>query len=234
MCFILSMYSSTISGIASIYLLIDSHIWKYTSGFWFVPLITGWSGFNPYLLNLSNASWSINPSRSLLSITSIFCNSCEILNPSKKFIKGICAFMADRCATADKSITSCTEPSQSIAIPVCLAAITSWWSPKILNEDVAIALAATWTTPGSLSPTSLYKFGIISNNPWDAVYVVPRVPACKAPWSAPAAPASDCISTTFTGWPKIFFLPLATHSSTCSAIGDEGVIGNIDATSVNM
>ncbi len=49
---------------------------------------------------------------------------------------------------------------------------------------------------------------------------------------AAAAPASDCISTTLTGCPKIFFLPCADHSSTPSAIGVDGVIGYIDATSV--
>ena len=32
---------------------------------------------------------------------------------------------ADKCATADKSMTSCTPSSQSIAQPVARAAITS-------------------------------------------------------------------------------------------------------------
>ena len=78
----------------------------------------------------------------------------------------------------------------------------------------------------------MYIFGIINNKPWDAVYVVVNAPACKDPWTAPAAPASDCISITLTGWPNMFFLPCADHSSTCSAIGEDGVIGNIAATSV--
>lgn len=57
------------------------------------------------------------------------------------------------------------------------------------------------------------------------VKVVLSAPAWSEPWSAPAAPASDCISTTFTVSPKIFFLPPAAHSSTYSAMVDEGVIG---------
>ena len=40
-----------------------------------------------------------------------------------------------------------------------------------------------------------------------------------------AAPASDCISTTFTRVPKMFFNPLALHWSTKSAMGLEGVMG---------
>ena len=102
----------------------------------------------------------------------------------------------------------------------------------MLNDEVAKALAATWKTAGNLSPTILYILGIISNNPCDAVYVVPNAPLWSIPWSAPAAPASDCISITFTFSPNIFFFPCATHSSICSAIGDDGVIGYIELTSV--
>ena len=40
-----------------------------------------------------------------------------------------------------------------------------------------------------------------------------------------AAPASDSISKILTVLPKIFFLPAVAHSSVCSAIGDDGVIG---------
>jgi len=43
--------------------------------------------------------------------------------------------------------------------------------------------------------------------------------------AAPAAPASLCISVTCGTVPHIFFLALADHSSECSPIGDEGVIG---------
>ena len=67
--------------------------------------------------------------------------------------------------------------------------------------------------------------GIINKNPWDAVYVDVSAPACRDPWNAPAAPASDCISITFTVLPKMFLRPAACQSSTCSAIGEDGVIG---------
>ena len=55
--------------------------------------------------------------------------------------------------------------------------------------------------------------------------VVDKAPACNEPCNAPAAPASDCISTSFTVSPKMFLRPLADHSSTYSAIGEDGVIG---------
>ena len=42
---------------------------------------------------------------------------------------------------------------------------------------------------------------------------------------APQAPASLCISTRRTLWPKMFFMPLAAQVSTCSAIGLDGVMG---------
>ena len=41
----------------------------------------------------------------------------------------------------------------------------------------------------------------------------------REPCTAPAAPASDCISTTLTWLPKMFFRPFADHWSTRSAIG---------------
>ena len=58
----------------------------------------------------------------------------------------------------------------------------------------------------------------------DAVHVVDNPPACKLPCNALAAPPSDCISITRSGCPKIFFLPWEAHTSTTSAIVEEGVI----------
>ena len=58
--------------------------------------------------------------------------------------------------------------------------------------------------------------------------------ANSLPRERAAAPASDCISCTNTGCPKMFFLPAADHSSTYSAIVDDGVIGYIAATSLNI
>ena len=80
-------------------------------------------------------------------------------------------------------------------------------------------------TPGSSSPAILYIFGIMSSKPWEAVNVVVSAPAASEPWTVPAAPASDCISTTLTSLPKIFLRPCEDHSSVTSAITDDGVIG---------
>ena len=103
----------------------------------------------------------------------------------------------------------------------------------MLSEFAATARALTWNTPGNSSPAILYMLGIMSNKPWEAVKVVVRAPDCREPCTAPAAPASDCISATLTVWPKMFFRPWALHSSTCSAMVEDGVIGKIAATSVN-
>ena len=70
-------------------------------------------------------------------------------------MKGTRPFMATKCAAADKSITSCTLASQSMAQPVCRAAITSWWSPKMFKVFAANARALTWKTPGKSSPAIL-------------------------------------------------------------------------------
>ena len=67
--------------------------------------------------------------------------------------------------------------------------------------------------------------GIISSSPCEAVKVDVYDPAVTEPWTAPAAPPSDCISTIFTFSPNIFFLSWETHSSILSAIGEDGVIG---------
>ena len=112
-----------------------------------------------------------------------------------------------------------------MAKPVCRAAMTSWWSPKMESACAASARAETWNTPGSSSPEILYILGIISSNPCDAVKVEVRAPPCREPCTAPAAPASDCISITFTVSPNIFRRPWAAHSSTSSAIVEEGVMG---------
>jgi hypothetical protein len=81
------------------------------------------------------------------------------------------------------------------AKPVCGTAITSEWSPKIDSACVASVRAAR-ACEGVSSPAILYMLGIISSRPCDAVKVVVSAPACSAPCTAPAAPPSDCISTT--------------------------------------
>ena len=47
-------------------------------------------------------------------------------------------------------------------------------------------------------------------NPGEAPVVVSD-PAARQPCTAPAAPASDCISTTETGLPQMFLLSSAAH-----------------------
>ena len=145
--------------------------------------------------------------------------------PSKKFSTGTLVSMAVRWATAARSAASCTLPAASIVKPVMRQVMTSLWSPKMESAWVARARAETWNTPGRSSPAILNMFGSIRRSPWDAVKVLARAPAESAPWIAPAAPPSDCISVTLTVLPKMFLRPWAAHSSMCSGMGDEGVIG---------
>jgi hypothetical protein len=71
----------------------------------------------------------------------------------------------------------------------------------------------------------LNMFGNISSSPWLDVNVVPSAPRVIAPCSAPAAPASLCISMTSGTAPHRLVCPLAVKSSASSPIGDAGVIG---------
>src|SRR6185295_10431282 len=92
--------------------------------------------------------------------------------------------------------------------------------------------AVTCIVKGDNSPAILYMFGIISWRPCDAVNVVDNAPACKAPWIAPAAPPSDCISAISGTTPQRFVLPWLAHSSQDSAIAELGVIGKIAIASL--
>ncbi len=112
-----------------------------------------------------------------------------------------------------------------MANPVPRADITSEWSPKIDRAWVAKLRAATCMHRADSSPPILNRFGIMSRSPCDAVNVVAMAPAWRAPCSAPAAPASDCISTTSGTEPHRFGRPVTDHSSACSPIADAGVIG---------
>ena len=85
--------------------------------------------------------------------------------------------------------------------------------------------AATLKTVGVSSPAILYILGIIKSSPCDAVKVVVKAPTLNAPWTAPAAPPSACISTTRGTWPRKFFSPAAAFASAISPIGDDGVMG---------
>ncbi len=163
--------------------------------------------------------------RSSSSSSSIFRTSCEVRKPSKKCRKGIRASRVAAWATRAKSWASWTEPEERSANPIWRQAITSEWSPKIDRAWEATVRAATCIVKGVSSPAILYMLGIIRRRPCDAVKVVVSAPACRAPWTAPAAPPSDCISTTSGTMPQTFLRPCADHSSLNSPMFDEGVIG---------
>src|SRR5262245_8022215 len=74
--------------------------------------------------------------------------------------------------------------------------------------------------------------GIIRSRPCEAVNVVASEPACSAPCTAPAAPASDCISASSGMTPHRFGFLRLDHSSQSSAIGLLGVIGYIAIVSL--
>ena len=67
--------------------------------------------------------------------------------------------------------------------------------------------------------------GIISSRPCAAVNVVVSAPACSAPWTAPEAPPSDCISMTSGMVPQMLRRPRADHSSAHSPMFEDGVMG---------
>ena len=92
------------------------------SSFCDVPLVTGFCGSKALSLNSCNAFLSIKSFNLSVSITSTFCSSWLVLNPSKKFTNGTLPLIADKCATPVKSITCCTEEDASIAKPVPLTA----------------------------------------------------------------------------------------------------------------
>jgi len=122
-------------------------------------------------------------------------------------------------------MTSWTLPEASRAQPVARQSMTSLWSPKMERAWVATVRAETWKTVGVSSPAILCMLGIMRRSPWEAVKVVVSAPVWIAPWTAPAAPPSDCISVTLGTVPQRFFTPLADHSSAHSPMVDEGVIG---------
>ena len=93
------------------------------------------------------------------------------------------------------------------------------------SEFDASERAETWNTEGQSSPAILYMFGIISRRPCDAVKVVVSEPVVSEPWTAPAAPPSDSISTIEGIEPQMFVLRMEASSSHVSAMGEDGVIG---------
>ncbi len=133
--------------------------------------------------------------------------SCDVRKPSKKWRNGTLLSSVAIWATAAMSWASCTEFEASSAHPVPRVAITSLWSPKIDSACVATDLAATWKTAGVNSPAILNMFGIMRRSPCEAVNVPVRAPPWIAPCTAPAAPASLCISMTSGMFPQMFGRP---------------------------
>jgi hypothetical protein len=205
--------------------LAASRAWKNTSGFWAVPRTTGASGVIARDLKARTSSPGSSARTSSSASTSILSTSWDVRNPSKKWRNGTRERRLATCATSAKSCASWTELAASIAHPVVRACITSLWSPKIDRACVARVRAATWMTAGVSSPAILNMFGIIRSRPCDDVNVVPSAPRWRAPWSAPAAPASDCISMTSGTTPHRLGRAAAIQSSADSPIGDAGVIG---------
>ena len=158
-------------------------------------------------------------------ISSTFCTSWEVRKPSKKWTKGTRALSVAEWAISAKSMTSWTLLEARRAQPVWRAAITSWWSPKMERAWAATARAAMWKTVETASPAILYMLGIMRRRPWEAVKVVESAPAVRAPCTAPAAPASDCISVTCGTVPQRFLRPIEENSSASSPMGEEGVMG---------
>ncbi len=173
----------------------------------------------------ATSSSSISARRSSSESFSIFATSCEVRNPSKKWRKGTRASRVAIVEIAAMSCASCTDEEQSIAKPVVRAAITSEWSPKIESACVATVRAATWITAEVSSPASLNMSGSIRRRPCEAVKVVVSAPAWSAPCTAPAAPASLCISITRGTWPQMFGVSAADQASASSPIAEAGVIG---------
>ena len=202
-----------------------SRAWKKTSGFCAVPRSTGRSGLSARCRWAETSSSRSRKRRSSSLKSSILRTSDEVRKPSKKCRNGTRASSVAACAIAAKSCASWTEPEHSIANPVWRHAITSEWSPKIDSAWVATVRAATCMVNAVSSPAILYMFGIISSRPCDAVKVVVSAPACSAPCTAPAAPPSDCISTTSGTTPHRFVRRCADHSSLSSPIDELGVIG---------
>jgi len=106
------------------------------------------------------------------------------------------------------------------------------------------------------TPVRLRRAGIARKE----THVDERAPVLSAPWTAPAAPPSDCMTVQLTGWPNAFSRPSFCQASTNSPIAlvkrtqtgttpndnngprtrqtgrrhthDDGVIGKMNATSV--
>ena len=95
------------------------------------------------------------------------------------------------------------------------------WRHAMTSDDRRRSKAREWLSSALQracrtavsSPAILYMFGIISRRPCDAVKVVASDPAWSAPWIAPAAPPSLCISITEGIVPQMFVFDSDDHWS---------------------
>ena len=134
-------------------------------------------------------------------------------------------------ALATRTVRLARERGALSVLPIGLAYLAG---SQMFNGDFAAAgasleeadtvRAATCIVKGDSSPAILYMLGIMRSRPCDAVNVVVSAPPCSAPCTAPAAPASDCISTTSGTLPHRFRRPWFDHSSESSPMVDDGVI----------
>ena len=123
--------------------------------------------------------------------------SCEVRNPSKKCRNGTRPARVAAWEMQAKSWASWTELEASRANPGLAAGHHVGMIAEDRERHGSPAVrAATCIAKQVSSPAILYMVGIISRRPCDAVKVVARLPACNAPWTAPIAPPSDCISVT--------------------------------------
>jgi hypothetical protein len=145
--------------------LAASRIWKKASGFWAVPRTTGRSGVSALSRKSRIASSGASARRSSSDSRLMLWISCEVRNPSKKWMNGMRARRVATWATSARSCASCTDAEASMAHPVVRACMTSLWSPKIESACVATLRAATWTTAGVSSPAILNRLGTMSSRP---------------------------------------------------------------------
>ena len=146
--------------------------------------------------------------------------SCEVRKPSKKWRNGTRLRRVAAWATSARSWACCTDDEQSMAKPVGRAAITSEWSPKMESAWVATVRAAMWNTVG-VSPGDLVHVGEHQEQTLRCGEGGGQRPGLQL-WTAPAAPASLCISTTSGTTPQRFGLPACDQASANSPMGDAG------------
>ena len=111
----------------------------------------------------------------------------------------------------------------------CLLALSIWLTIYFIQERAAgntAEMLLTYSTPWFKPLNIAYSVGV------DGISVVMLLlssiivfTGTFASWQLKPLTKALCISTSLTGWPNMFFMPLAAQTSTCSAMGEEGVMG---------